>query len=54
MIMKTGNGQWEELLSMMRCPRCRTKMTWRGEDVSRKRYECPCCRMTVNDVKDEK
>ena len=50
MITEKGDGSWQEMLSEERCPRCRTKMRYKGETDSHKRFECPCCWLQVRDV----
>lgn len=51
MVIEQGNGSWQLYLSKQRCPRCYSLLTRRGEDISKVRYECIVCKLTVIDVK---
>ena len=50
-IVEKGDGSWERRLSKMRCPKCTSLLTFKGEDISRRRYECLVCKLQVVDVK---
>jgi transposase-like protein len=53
MTIQKGDGSWERRLSKMRCPKCTSLLTYKGEDISRRRYECLVCKLQVVDVKGD-
>ena len=53
MTIQKGDGSWERRLSKMRCPKCTSLLTYKGEDASRRRYECLVCKLQVVDVKGD-
>jgi len=52
-IVEKGDGSWERRLSKMRCPKCTSLLTYKGEDLTRRRYECLVCKLKVVDVKEQ-
>lgn len=52
-MIEQGDGSWQRHLSKERCPRCQCLLTYRGEDVTKRRYECLVCKLKVVDVKGD-
>lgn len=52
-MIEQGDGSWEIRLSKQRCPRCYSLLTYKGEDLTKRRYECIVCKLKVVDVKGE-
>ena len=52
-MIEQGDGSWEMRLSKQRCPRCYSLLTYKGEDLTKRRYECVVCNLKVIDVKGE-
>jgi DNA-directed RNA polymerase subunit RPC12/RpoP len=48
-----GDGSFERLLRNHQCPRCRSAIVLRRDDVHKREYACTVCNLKIIDVKGD-
>ena len=48
-----GDGSFEQRLKNNQCPRCRSAIVLRRDNVHRREFDCTVCDLKIIDVKGE-
>jgi DNA-directed RNA polymerase subunit RPC12/RpoP len=52
-MIEEGDGSFERLLRNHQCPRCRSAIVLRRDDVHKREYACTVCNLKIIDVKGD-
>ena len=52
-MIDEGDGSFERKLTNRQCPRCRSAIVLRRDDVHKREFDCTVCNLKIIDVKGE-
>ncbi len=52
-MIDEGDGSFERKLTNRQCPRCRSAIVLRRDDVHKREFDCTVCNLKIIDVKGD-
>ena len=52
-MIDEGDGSFERKLTNRQCPRCRSAIVMRRDDVHKREFDCTVCNLKIIDVKGD-